>query len=912
MSSQFETQGAGSDSTETGKNIALARPKQSVSYISDAALLALLTIFILHPLALTNLIPGSGDMFAYFIPYRAYANAALRHGHIPLWDPYLFMGVPFLANSQAAVLYPLHWPLAFLSPGRAVAWSIVLHAYLLALFTYFYARLSAGLSRGGALVAASLLAFGGFIAGAAMHLNQLNAIAWFPLALLLWDVAMGKRKLVGMAALGIVVAMMVLAGHTQATYIAMFGLALYAAWTAGYGALSWKDLARRLAAALLIYAGAAAIGALLAAAQLLPTLELSRYSLRQGGLTYRQAVSFSLRPTKLLWTLLPPYGVNLAQKFGTPAFSEYIAYFPIAGWVLIVIGLLKIRMALKSSLPRHQPLANDLARSVFPPMLAAIGFLLALGGYDPLYYLLYRLIPGFNLFRAPARWMFLTSFGLAMTAGIGFDAVIKLDVAHIFGKDRPHSHRTTVLSGLAIWLVVMAELTVAIRAMPISHPTAPQALESVRNPTAYLLSGQEAPTRVLSISNIKYDPGDLANLRRSFGPYLTQQGLYDLIVDTKEKEILAPNLSLYFHIQTVDGYDGGLLPLKRYNELLRLFLPEKRIVPDGRLREQLKRIPSQRLLNLLNVKYVITDKVHDQWIDDRYYDLQQAAGVSAGTPMTLKGIPQEPLTDIGIVWDGTEGTIMAESVGGGTYRWNLDERSARGVDLPGGEKARLTVLEIPGAAQPCEMIRLQKITIASEAGIRVHGVTVWDERTGAHWALSMPRPANLKRVFSGDVKIYQNEKLLPRAYMVYHAERAQTAKEALALMSNKDFDPSVEVVLTSVGTQHTASSPRATHEARAAIVLYEPERVVVKVHTDIPGYLVLSDTYYPGWKATLDGRETHVLQADLLFRAVQIPTGEHTVEFVYRPWPWKVGVTISLATLVCLALGTLLLALGKL
>jgi len=91
------------------------------------ALLALAAIFF-WKIALTNLILAGVDVFTYFTPFKAYAAEVLRAGRLPLWNPYLFMGVPFLANIQTAVLYPLNLPLIWLSPPQMVAYSIVLHS----------------------------------------------------------------------------------------------------------------------------------------------------------------------------------------------------------------------------------------------------------------------------------------------------------------------------------------------------------------------------------------------------------------------------------------------------------------------------------------------------------------------------------------------------------------------------------------------------------------------------------------------------------------------------------------------------------------------------------------------------------------------------------------------------------------
>ena len=73
-----------------------------------------------YPLLFTNRVLATGDILLYFYPYRDFVASALREGRIPFWNPYLFAGAPLLANPQAAVLYPLHWPLSGCpSPSRS-------------------------------------------------------------------------------------------------------------------------------------------------------------------------------------------------------------------------------------------------------------------------------------------------------------------------------------------------------------------------------------------------------------------------------------------------------------------------------------------------------------------------------------------------------------------------------------------------------------------------------------------------------------------------------------------------------------------------------------------------------------------------------------------------------------------------
>jgi hypothetical protein len=192
-------------------------------------LIGALVLVFFWKIVFTNLILVGVDSFLYFYPYKAYVAQALRAGRFPLWNPHLFMGVPLFANMQTAVLYPLHWPFLWLSAPKQVAVSIVLHVMLAGWGTLAYARRSLKLSWYGALTVAVVFALGGFVGAQAEHVNQLNTIAWLAWAFLLLDVSHGsRRRLAAMLGLGLVVALMILAGHAQATYICLAGLGLYA------------------------------------------------------------------------------------------------------------------------------------------------------------------------------------------------------------------------------------------------------------------------------------------------------------------------------------------------------------------------------------------------------------------------------------------------------------------------------------------------------------------------------------------------------------------------------------------------------------------------------------------------------------------------------------------------------------
>jgi hypothetical protein len=862
--------------------------------------LALSVLVIFWKIALTNRVLVGLDVFAYFYPYRDFVSAALRAGQLPLWNPYLFMGAPLLANSQAAVLYPLHWPLIWLSTPKQISWSIVLHVWLAAAGTYLFARTATRLRPGAALVAAIVFGLGGFLGAQVEHVNQLNASAWLPWLLLCLEGAMGRGRHRVLSSLGgaAVVGLALLAGHTQAAYIVLVGAGIYAL-ARGLEELRAAGGRRWLAAlkGIGLLLGMGVMGVLLAAGQLLPTLELSGLSVRGAGLPYNIAASFSLKPQLVFKAFLPP--------LAWPApYSEYVAYVGLIGLALAALGawatLRRIQLA---SAVDGAGIVPSAARSGGLPALALalLGVFLAFGAYNPFYYLLYKVVPGFDLFRAPARWLLLYSFGAAILAGIGLQALPRL----------PGSRRARLQAGLVVLLAI--ELFVASRRLALNHPTAPAAFDSMRTAPAHLLadaSGQ--PFRFLSMSDLRYDPGDLADLQSMYGPSLPESEIYELVVATKMKEVLDYNLPLRYRLSSVDGYDGGLLPIADYVTLERLFLAEEDIWADGRLGQQLRRVPPVRLLSLLNVKYVITDKVQDVWIDDVYYDLEHTVPLGE---LTLADLPDFEATHLGVVsyltgtTDVVDGTPVARVTVAGpagalaTATLRAGEDTAEGLYGPGPvshSQARVghrwgqegqgsdyaAVLALGRPLQP-ETISLRSLLTGGQVHLR--GLALIDDRTGTSRVLSVDPAYRL--VHSGDVKIYQNLALLPRAFVVHRASVIRDEDATLALLSDPAFDPARQAILDG-GRDLDAGAGVSGVE----LVVYEPERIQIRVALDTPGYLLLTDTHYPGWVAHVDGQPVSLRRADLYFRAVALEAGQHQVSFRFEPASVRWGLGVGLAS----------------
>jgi len=907
----------------------VSRLVQSSALLPIAAAVLLVLLFF-WKLAFTNLILARGDLFLYFYPYWDYRARALLAGHLPLWNPLLFMGAPFLANSQAGVLYPPNWPLAVLAAPQAIKAAIILHLAIAALGTYAFARRALGQSALGALLAAALFSLGGYLTSQIEHVNQLQGLAWLPWLLLAGHV-LAQRLAAGPPGLGaalrraaapalafaVILSLQILAGHTQSAFISLAGVFLYVAVLSllqqpsfaqgtpfplregGRGDRSYRPSRLNLASLAFVLAAvlvAAILSVGLAAAQVLPTLELSGQSLRGGGLPLREALSFSLDPRLLGRALLPGYSRTL--------FSEFVAYMGLAGLALSIAGL--------SRRPQRLALAA----------LAALGLGFALGGYDPVYVLLAAL-PPFDLFRAPARWLVLFALAAALLAGAGLDELVAASarrrVAMLLaplalvaltplaarlvpaGETGPLGLPQAVdlagwllplgLLALLLWLplrpgwhaplaaaLAVGELFVAGWALPYNHLTTPEAYASVRPAMTQLLAGAQetlagVPGRFLSMSALRFDPGDLAELQSELAPQLPADAVYDAVIATKNKEVLSPNLPLAWGIPAVDGYDGGVLPLRHYSDFTSLFTGVPSV--DGRLRENLTSAPDPRLLSLMNVRYLITDKVDDAWVNGVFYDRQFTLTLATGQAVPISYVPTFRANALGLLADSYSGQVQ------------IDFSDHSRVQLP----ITSGLLPLPAPAVPTA------ITLTGPLSLR--GLSLIDTRTGAFQSLAL---GPYRLVHSGDVKVYENLAMLPRASVAPYALVILDDSQARAALASPTFDPSATVILANAPTATPATSAiTASHPA--TITLYAPE--TIQLTADGPGTLLLTDAYYPGWTATIDGVPATIYRADIMFRAVSLPPGSHHIEFRYSPTSVRAGLVVSF--LAWLGLGALIL-----
>jgi hypothetical protein len=142
----------------------------------------------------------------------------------------------------------------------------------------------------------------------------------------------------------------------------------------------------------------------------------------------------------------------------------------------------------------------------------------------------------------------------------------------------------------------------------------------------------------------------------------------------------------------------------------------------------------------------------------------------------------------------------------------------------------------------------------------------------------------------GPVHLLTNARVLPRAYVVHDALVARDESDALARLLSDDLDPAEKAVVF----EKPPDLPGGTgHRSSATIQEYRNNVVTVHVSADAPGLLILSDSYYPGWGASVDGAVAPILRANVSQRAVAVPAGDHLVTFTFAPSSFTAGLALT-------------------
>ena len=708
--------------------------------------------------------PFWGTSLLQFVPWRTLALRILGTGHLPLWNPLLGTGAPLLANYQSALLYPPNWLMALTGPAWGGGLLTMLHLILAgAGMVVLTRRLALGTVP--QTIAAVSFGLSSTLVARASFQTIVAVAAWLPWLVAAADALAAasrdgtEQRVRGRAVLacGVVLGLQWLAGHAQFSW---YSILMAAGWAAvrGFTLGGWRGAGRSL----LMISLAAILGFSLSAAQLLPTAEYLQQSSRGTGLDPDYALTYSLWPWRLFGWLVP-------GLFGSPASGDYwgygtywedALYIGILPFLLAVFGLLRAAVGRG---PRP-----ELARFLAAVFIGA--HILALGKNTPLYPLLFRSMPTFDLFQAPARWGLLAVFAASLLAALAAD-------------------RWGPLKGRGLYWARLG--TAGAAAFAISAWLTGPRLSGVE-PTfirAFALAG----TLAAVAGALALLRGAAPGMRWSLA--VTAFLLLDLCLTGKGLNPSAP-LSL-FSGETDLGRETG--------SAHRVYMP------------------SDVEYELKFWRFFRFDS-YDPGVDWRMIR-------EAGLPNTLllESIPSA---------DNFDPLLSARYV---AFRQALER-------LPENRQGDLLALMDVGWRAVADSGQAEGVRYLPAAGAA-------------------------------------------RARLVPTGRWIEGNQQALDLVMSEGFDPGYVVVLE--GAEPEGIPLQGTSGTAELVAQEDPNRVTICVDSHGGGWLVVSDAYYPGWQARVDGAPTAIYPADGLFRAVWVSAGPHQVDFVYRPASAQIGALIT-------------------
>jgi hypothetical protein len=387
-----------------------------------AAVLVLLVVVFFHEVSLQGKTFLSPDAVAPAGFVRV-GEQSLYHDHVyPLWNPYVFLGMPsFASGTYNPLIYPPDWPLALVQkivPLPDMTW-MLLYYFLGALALYLLAR-EWGARAEGALIGAVAFIFAPNLVavGSHGHGSQLVDSAYLPLLVWLATRWMRGGRLSDLAWLALAGGFQLLRGHVQICFYTWLAVALYVAveWAMGFrrpGAL----LPLSLRAAGVAAAAALAFG--ISGFYSLPLRDYARWSIRGGGegggVGMDYATQWSMAPLELPTIAIPGWmGFGGETYWGTMPFTDYPNAY---------LGMVAVLLLLPAFLSKPQP--ETVAPRLFALLLGLLAILVSFGSHFPLYGFLYEHFPLFNKFRIPV--MVLILWQLAAALGTAWGASVALD-----------------------------------------------------------------------------------------------------------------------------------------------------------------------------------------------------------------------------------------------------------------------------------------------------------------------------------------------------------------------------------------------------------------------------------------------------------------------------------------------------
>jgi len=731
--------------------------------------------------------------------WKKFAIDSLRAGELPLWNPNLFAGVPFLAAGQHSMLYPLSILYLIMPLAKAYGWFTVLNLAIAGLNMFIFMR-TLKLGRGAALIAAVIYELSGFMIVSVVFQMVIASAAWMPLILAMCERIIRRNRTLSSVIIGAAaIAMNILAGHVEITIYTAMVAALFCIWRIASnreGAL--KKSGWLLAMALL--------GGALGAIQIVPLFELVTRNFRSSGhSTLEQVMSYGFAPREVLNFLMPNFFGNPATHayfdlfsgswqavqtasgnthWGVKNYVEGGAYMSVFALLLAGIAVISAIRPVRSARPHR---SERRFPTFFFVILAIFSVLFIFG--TRAYALLFAL-PGFSQLHSPFRWLYPLTLCVAALAGAGWQIV----------QTTPRSRLVRVMAFVAgaFGAVLLMALVAARLAWPMAEKLVGAALARL----LYADKAFTSPEMFFSYEAVNIGLFALM-LLASAGilVWVNRRGAAvprPYIASAIAAILIAADLSIAW-----TGFNPAQDP-----KLLEA-------TPDAVA--FLKKDTSQWRMTSFTPDGSRPFHANTPWL----FNMQDVRGYDSIIPKQYVDYAKLIEPQVELEYNRV----------GPLYKYES-------LDSP--------LLDLLGVKY-----------IASQVEIKTPGYT---------------------QVYtSGELRIYQNTRALPRAF---------TLPQTSALLTN-DFAGRVQ---TDNPTQYVMIDancgisdagcviPRPAQAKAATITSYKNNEVWVDVAIDEPSWLMLTDSYFPGWRAWVrplggadaDEKEAQIGLANGNFRAVRL------------------------------------------
>ncbi len=794
-------------------------------------MIPLLSLLILLPYFVSvglnkGLVLGSGycDIASYFVPIRSYGFGLLAKGILPLWNPYIFSGMPFLAESQLAIFYPFNLIYLILPVSLASNMLILMHQVLAGIFMYLYIKHLTRDSFSSFIGAIVFSLSSGFITRIfAGHITIVCAIAWLPLLFLLVDKALSKKGSIFILLAGLALSLQILGGHIQIVFISLVALFLYVCYIT-FNNYRKKFTLKETVYPFYAFMGLAIFGAGLSAIQILPSLELMKATIRFDNSIWNQM--FSMPPENIITILSPGF-------FGWIKNGIYWGkWYP---WeTCIYVGILPLLLSSFAIIKKDK-------FTKFFTGLFLLSMILSLGAYLPINRLVYKYMPGFNLFRANGRFLILGVFSLSVLTALG--------CRNLYNYADGATKRKSFLV-LIFWLILIFTL-LSIKFILIYLPGLWNKILS------FIISYDQSSTQA------GYNFGYLFNFIS--GKKIVNSSLNNSVIWILLSTLLFILCLKFFMVQES-------IPLRA--QVKHFPIP---------LRKSLKAIAEGDFLVKENLKKILiaTFIVTDLWsFGSEYFStfpLKNCYLDNKTVTFLKSNIGQSRYLPVGNLFLNAGMMDGIPSIGG--YSGCVQARYNEFINFTQGYPLDMPIVlgSIKKQSRLFQLLNLKYILVNKYVKSDF---------------------SNLEQVYNnGGIIIYKNPLPLPKAFIVHKAKVITDRDGIFKTLSDSSFNFRDTVILEEpvnlTGTDNSILIP----EPEPIITTYSPNRVVVKAEVETDGYLVLCDTYNPGWKAYVDGKKIKILKADYILRAVKLEPGKHTIEFLYSPASLKIGAFITLSFL---------------